>query len=165
MQEKWRKDLVKKALNTQFGKDHFFKDIESYADFREAVPVHDDQDLSAYIAQLKNGESDVLWPGKPLYFAKTSGTTSGTKYIPISKDSISNHIDSARNAILTYIAETKKAQFLDKKFIFLSGSPILTETFGADRALVRHFKPPRSGRSEIKRDAQLRNQLHRRLGD
>jgi hypothetical protein len=130
VQEKWRKDLVRKASQTGFGKDHFFKDIDSYADFKEAVPVHDYEDLSAYIAQLKNGESDVLWPGKPLYFAKTSGTTSGTKYIPISKDSISNHISSARNAILTYIAETKKAQFLDNKLIFLSGSPVLTETGG-----------------------------------
>jgi hypothetical protein len=130
VQEKWRRDLVKKASNTQFGKDHFFHDIDSYADFKDAVPVHDYEDISAYIAQLKNGESNVLWPGKPLYFAKTSGTTSGTKYIPISKDSISNHINSAKNAILTYIAETKKAQFLDKKLIFLSGSPILTETGG-----------------------------------
>ncbi|MCF0062186.1 GH3 auxin-responsive promoter family protein [Dyadobacter chenwenxiniae] len=130
VQEKWRKDLVKKALHTQFGKDHFFKDINSYSDFREAVPVHDYEDLHIYIDKVKNGEEDILWPGKPLYFAKTSGTTSGTKYIPISRDSISNHIDSARNAILTYIAETKKAQFLDKKLIFLSGSPVLTETGG-----------------------------------
>ncbi|MCF2489504.1 GH3 auxin-responsive promoter family protein [Dyadobacter sp. CY347] len=130
VQEKWRKDLVKKALNTQFGKDHFFKDINSYSDFREAVPVHDYEDLHTYIDKVKKGEEDILWPGKPLYFAKTSGTTSGTKYIPISKDSISNHIDSARNAILTYIAETKRAQFLDKKLIFLSGSPVLTDTGG-----------------------------------
>jgi hypothetical protein len=130
VQEKWRKELVEKAANTQFGKDHFFKDIHSYSDFKEAIPVHDYEDLKDYIARLKTGESDVLWPGKPLYFAKTSGTTSGTKYIPISKDSISNHINSARNAILTYIAETKKAAFLDNKLIFLSGSPILTETGG-----------------------------------
>ncbi|MCE7068224.1 GH3 auxin-responsive promoter family protein [Dyadobacter sp. CY326] len=130
VQEKWRKDLVKKSSETSFGKDHFFKDIQSYSDFKEAVPVHDYEDLGNYIGRVKNGEKDVLWPGKPLYFAKTSGTTSGTKYIPISKDSISNHINSARNAILTYIAETGKAQFLDNKLIFLSGSPELTETGG-----------------------------------
>lgn len=130
VQEKWRLELVKKAAGTQFGKDHFFKDIHSYADFREAVPVHDYEDLKPYVEKIKSGESDILWPGKPLYFAKTSGTTSGTKYIPISKDSISNHIDSARNAILTYIDETQKADFLDNKLIFLSGSPILTDTGG-----------------------------------
>ncbi|WP_167277055.1 GH3 auxin-responsive promoter family protein [Dyadobacter arcticus] len=130
VQEKWRKDLVKKASNTQFGKDHFFKDIRNYNDFKEAVPVHDYEDLKHYIARVKQGEKDILWPGQPLYFAKTSGTTSGTKYIPISSESISNHIDSARNAILTYIDETGKAAFLDKKLIFLSGSPILTDTGG-----------------------------------
>ena len=128
VQEKWRLELVKKAAATQFGKDHFFKDIHSYSDFREAVPVHDYEDLKPYVEKIKSGESDILWPGKPLYFAKTSGTTSGTKYIPISRDSISNHIGSARNAILTYIDETQKADFLDNKLIFLSGSPVLTET-------------------------------------
>ena len=130
VQEKWRLELVKKAAGTQFGKDHFFKDIHSYSDFREAIPVHDYEDLKPYVEKIKSGESDILWPGKPLYFAKTSGTTSGTKYIPISKDSISNHIDSARNAILTYIEETQKSDFLDNKLIFLSGSPILTDTGG-----------------------------------
>lgn len=130
VQEKWRAELVSKAAGTQFGKDHFFKDIHSYSDFREAVPVSDYEDLKPYVERIKSGESDTLWPGKPLYFAKTSGTTSGTKYIPISKDSISNHINSARNAILTYIEETQKSDFLDNKLIFLSGSPILTDTGG-----------------------------------
>ncbi len=130
VQEEWLQKLVKTASETEFGKDHFFKDIHNYTDFQSAVPVHDYEDLKSYIHRIKEGEENILWPGKPLYFAKTSGTTSGTKYIPISKDSISNHIDSARNAILTYIAETKKAVFLDKKLIFLSGSPVLTETGG-----------------------------------
>ncbi len=130
VQEKWRAELVSKAAGTQFGKDHFFKDIHSYSDFRQAIPVNDYEDLKPYVERIKSGESDILWPGKPLYFAKTSGTTSGTKYIPISKDSISNHIDSARNAILTYIEETQKSDFLDNKLIFLSGSPILTDTGG-----------------------------------
>jgi hypothetical protein len=130
VQEMWRKKLIEKASQTQFGRDHYFKEISDYADFREAVPVSDYEDLTKYISRLKEGAENVLWPGKPLYFAKTSGTTSGTKYIPISRDSISNHIDSAKNAILTYIAETKKTQFLDNKLIFLSGSPVLTETGG-----------------------------------
>jgi hypothetical protein len=130
VQEKWLEKLVKKAAGTQFGRDHYFKDIDNYDDFRSAVRVHDYEDLKIYINRIKEGEENILWPGKPLYFAKTSGTTSGTKYIPISGDSISNHISSARNAILTYIAETKKAAFLDKKLIFLSGSPVLTETGG-----------------------------------
>jgi hypothetical protein len=124
-QQGWMHQIVKTAKQTVFGRDHFFKDIHTYEDYKQAVPVRDYEDLKGYVQQIIDGQDDVLWPGKPLYFAKTSGTTSGTKYIPISKDSISNHIDSARNAILNYVHETGKADFLDGKLIFLSGSPVL----------------------------------------
>lgn len=130
VQAKWRNSMVNEAQNTVFGKDHHFSDIRTYDDFKQAVPVRDYEDLKPYIEQILTGQSDVLWKGKPLYLAKTSGTTSGTKYIPISSDSIHNHIDSARNAILTYINETGKSAFLDKKLIFLSGSPVLDKKAG-----------------------------------
>jgi hypothetical protein len=124
-QNQWRKQLISQAKNTTFGRDHFFKDIHSYDDFKQAVPVRDYEDLKGYIQQIIDGQDNVLWPGKPIYFAKTSGTTSGTKYIPISKNSISNHINSAKNALLNYVHETGRAEFLDNKLIFLSGSPVL----------------------------------------
>ena len=130
VQNNWMKKLVEDAKHTVFGKDHRFDAIKSYEDFKKAVPVRDYEELKPYIQRILEGESDVLWKGKPLYFAKTSGTTSGTKYIPISHESIHNHIDSARNAILNYVHETGKAQFLDKKLIFLSGSPILDQKAG-----------------------------------
>lgn len=129
-QDFWRNSLVTQAKSTQFGKDHFFKDIETYADFQQAVPVRDYEELKGYVETILDGKEDVLWKGKPLYFAKTSGTTSGTKYIPISKESISNHIDSARDAILNYIDETGKSAFLDQKLIFLSGSPEMVQKAG-----------------------------------
>jgi len=124
-QDKWRQRLISQAKHTVFGREHYFKDVVSYEDFKQAVPVRDYEDLKGYIQQVIDGKDDVLWPAKPIYFAKTSGTTSGTKYIPISKDSISNHIGSARDALLAYIHETGRAEFLDKKLIFLSGSPVL----------------------------------------
>ncbi|UTA67480.1 GH3 auxin-responsive promoter family protein [Emticicia sp. 21SJ11W-3] len=130
VQAGWRKTLVEKATDTAFGKDHYFKDIRSYDDFKQAVAVRDYEDIKDYVNLILDGREDVLWPGKPLYFAKTSGTTSGTKYIPISKDSIHNHINSAKNALLNYIHETGKSQFLDHKLIFLSGSPELKEKNG-----------------------------------
>jgi hypothetical protein len=129
-QKKWLSKLLKSAKNTQFGLDHRFRDIRTYEDFRQAVPVRDYEGLKPYVERITRGEENILWPGKPLYFAKTSGTTSGTKYIPISRESISNHIDSARNAILTYVLQTRKSEFLDKGLIFLSGSPVLTDTAG-----------------------------------
>ena len=125
-QQRWLRALLDGAQHTAFGRDHRFRDVRSYAEFRQAVPVRDYEGLKPYIERIREGESDVLWKGKPVYFAKTSGTTSGTKYIPITKESIPNHINSARDALLNYINETGKSAFLDKKLIFLSGSPELT---------------------------------------
>ncbi len=122
--------LVFAARPTQFGSDHGFDAIKSYDDFKKQVPIRDYEDLKPYIEKVLKGEPDVLWPGKPAYFAKTSGTTSGTKYIPISKESAPGHFISARNATLSYVHETGNASFLDGNLIFLSGSPELDEIAG-----------------------------------
>jgi len=117
--------LIKAALNTDFGKDHNFDKINSHADFVAQVPIRDYEQFKPYIEKIKSGKQNVLWKGLPIYFAKTSGTTSGVKYIPITKDSIPNHINTARNALLCYMAETGNTNFADGKLIFLSGSPEL----------------------------------------
>ncbi|AQG80927.1 GH3 auxin-responsive promoter family protein [Spirosoma montaniterrae] len=129
-QQRWMQRLIKGGQNTVFGRDHRLTDVRTVEEFRQAVPVRDYEDLKPYIEQILNGDSDVLWKGKPLYLAKTSGTTSGTKYIPITRDSIPNHIDSARDALLNYIHETGNGAFLDGKLIFLSGSPELDQKAG-----------------------------------
>ncbi len=145
IQAEWRQKLVRKAAETRFGKDHFFGDIHSYEDFREAVPIRDYEDLKPYVESVVHGEPDILWPGKPAYFAKTSGTTSGVKYIPITSESLPNHINSARDALLTYVHETGKSAFLDKKLIFLSGSPELDMKAGIHvgrlSGIVNHHVP------------------------
>ena len=137
--------LISQAKHTSFGKDHHFSDIRNYEDFKKAVPVRNYEELSPYISQILEGKSDVLWKGKPLYFAKTSGTTSGVKYIPISKESIPNHFNSARDAIFNYIVDTGKSRFLDKKMIFLSGSPTLEKKAGIHigrlSGIVNHHVP------------------------
>lgn len=144
-QEKIFKELVKAAESTVFGKEHHFNDIKSYQDFKQAVPIRDYEQLKSYIEQIKEGKHNVLWRGKPIYFAKTSGTTSGVKYIPISKDSISNHINTARNTLLSYIAESGNNQFTDGKMIFLSGSPELERVAdiptGRLSGIVNHHIP------------------------
>ncbi|SDM66703.1 GH3 auxin-responsive promoter family protein [Pedobacter antarcticus] len=122
--------LVAEAGNTAFGKDHHFEQIRNYEDFKKHVPVRDYEELRPYIDRVVAGEADVLWKGKPAYFAKTSGTTSGAKYIPISKESMPEHIKAARNALLTYIHETGNADFVNGKMIFLQGSPVLTKKNG-----------------------------------
>ncbi|HNC14093.1 MAG TPA: GH3 auxin-responsive promoter family protein [Cyclobacteriaceae bacterium] len=140
-----RQYLVREAAHTAFGKDHNFGSIKSYEDFKRNVPVRDYEELKPYIEKVTKGEPDVLWKGKPAYFAKTSGTTSGTKYIPLSKESVPYHINSARNALLSYVHETGKADFLDGNLIFLSGSPVLDEKAGIKTGrlsgIVNHHVP------------------------
>jgi hypothetical protein len=137
--------LVKSASNTLFGKEHHFKEVLDYESFKKRVPIRDYEGLKSYIEKIKAGESNVLWKGKPIYLAKTSGTTSGVKYIPISKDSISNHINGARDAILTYMATTGEHEFAGGKMIFLSGSPVLERVGGIPTGrlsgIVNHHVP------------------------
>lgn len=122
--------LLDAAKDTAFGRDHQFAAIKDYEDFKKQVPVRDYEELRPYIDRVVAGEKDVMWKGKPAYFAKTSGTTSGAKYIPISRESMPEHIKAARNALLTYVHETGNASFVNGKMIFLQGSPVMTEKNG-----------------------------------
>ena len=130
VQQNLLKKLISQAEYTAFGKDHNFSTIKSYEDFKKHVPVCDYEALKPYVERVVKGEKDVLWKGQPLYFAKTSGTTSGVKYIPLTKESMPTHISAARNALLHYIDETQKSEFLGGKMIFLQGSPELGDTNG-----------------------------------
>ena len=129
-QDKVFQNLIKKGSKTAFGKDHHFDEIKTYEDFKSQVPVRDYEGLKPYVERIKKGEKDVLWKGRPMYFAKTSGTTSGVKYIPLTRDSLPNHFGSARNALFNYYARTGNGSWLDGKLIFLSGSPELDEISG-----------------------------------
>ena len=144
-QERALRDLVNKAKGTAFGQDHDFAHIKTYADFVLRVPVCDYEGLRPYVERVVAGEEDVLWPGKPLYFSKTSGTTSGVKYIPISKESMPTHIKTAQNALFHYIHHTGNSSFVDGKMIFLQGSPIMAEKNGIQTGrlsgIVAHYVP------------------------
>lgn len=144
-QQKVFNSLLGEAGKTVFGKDHGFETIKTHADFKKQVPIRDYEELKPYVEKVLHGELDILWKGKPAYFAKTSGTTSGTKYIPITKDSVPNHINSARNALLGYVHETGNGSFLDGGLIFLSGSPELDEKAGIKTGrlsgIVNHHVP------------------------
>ena len=137
--------LIKVGSKTEFGNDHGFANIKSHEDFVKQVPLRDYEGFKPYIERIKQGRHNVLWKGQPIYFAKTSGTTSGVKYIPITKDSIPNHINTARNALLCYMAETGNTKFADGKLIFLSGSPELERVGGIPTGrlsgIVNHHVP------------------------
>ncbi|MCK6611311.1 MAG: GH3 auxin-responsive promoter family protein [Bacteroidia bacterium] len=152
-QEKWFSYLVVQGRKTRFGKESGFEKINSYSDWKNQVPVRDYEALKPWIDAAVEGESDVLWPGRPLYWAKTSGTTSGVKYIPITKESIPFHINSARNALLCYIAETGNSAFVDGKLIFLSGSPEMDKKHGVFTGrlsgIVNHHVPQYLRRNQL----------------
>ncbi|MCJ8209621.1 GH3 auxin-responsive promoter family protein [Mucilaginibacter sp. RS28] len=137
--------IVGEAATTKFGTDHGFSDIQTYEDFKKRVPIRDYEELRPYIDRVISGEENVLWPGTPAYLAKTSGTTSGVKYIPISKQSMPEHITAARNALLNYAYETGNTSALDGKMIFLQGSPELYELNGIPTGrlsgIVAHHVP------------------------
>lgn len=145
IQEKVFTDLIAQAKGTQFGIEHDFKNITNYDDFKKRVPISDYEDIRPYIEKIITGQANVLWPGKPRYLAKTSGTTSGLKYIPLTKASLKDQVESARNALLNYIQETGNVGFIDGKMIFLQGSPELTSengiSFGRLSGIVAHHIP------------------------
>ena len=144
-QEHILKNLIKIGRSTEFGKQAGLDKVNTYAEIRQAVAIRDYEQFKPFIDQIKEGKHNVLWKGRPIYFAKTSGTTSGTKYIPITKDSIPNHINTARNALLCYMAETGNTQFANGKMIFLSGSPVLERVGGIPTGrlsgIVNHHVP------------------------
>ena len=147
------KQLIKSGKMTDFGKDHGFDDISGLDDYRKTVPIRDYEAFKPYIEKIKQGRHNVLWKGQPIYFAKTSGTTSGVKYIPITKDSIPNHINTARNALLCYMAESGNNAFADGKMIFLSGSPVLERVgnipTGRLSGIVNHHIPSYLRRNQL----------------
>jgi len=137
--------LVKTASRTEFGREHGFDTIKNHEDFVKNVPIREYEQFTGYIDKIKQGKHNILWRGLPIYFAKTSGTTSGIKYIPITKDSIPNHINTARNALLCYMILSGNTAFANGKMIFLSGSPELERIGGIPTGrlsgIVNHHIP------------------------
>lgn len=144
-QEAIFKKLISTAKKTKFGLDHSFSKIKTHKEFQAAVPVHDYEGLKSYFDQVKNGQSNILWPGKPKYLAKTSGTTSGTKYIPITKHSLPNHINNGRNALFSYLVKNPDSKIFDGRMLFLSGTPVLDKEhdilIGRLSGIVNHEVP------------------------
>ena len=144
-QSKTLKNLINNGKNTLFGQQHFFKEIKGYDDFKDSIPIRDYEKFKIYIDRIMKGESDVIWPGKPVYFSKTSGTTSGIKNIPIFKNAIKTHINSARDSILQYILNSGDTSFIKGKQIFIQGSPLLKTKKGIKigrlSGIVAHHVP------------------------
>jgi len=148
------RSLVGRAVDTRFGNEHGFSEIRSYQDFQAKVPVRDYEQAKSWFEAMHRGEDSVMWPGKPLYLAKTSGTTSGAKYIPITRESIRYQVRAARDALFCYIHDSGNSAFLDGNMMFLSGSPTLeTNAAGISEGrlsgIVNHFVPAYLRRNQV----------------
>lgn len=145
--------LVAIGQHTVFGKDHQLEKVKNYEDFKQAIPLRDYEQLKNYFDRVAAGEANVLWRGKPKYLAKTSGTTSGVKYIPITTDSVGNHFYSAQAAMMLFMHEQQDASMMDGKLIFLSGSPKLEEKSGIKvgrlSGIVNHEIPAYLKRNQV----------------
>ena len=144
-QAKWLKKIIRRGASTAFGKEHGFNGIYNYETYKKHVPLQTYEDIKPYIERIIQGEYNVLWPGRPMYFAKTSGTTSGVKYIPISSESMPYHIQAARDMLLLYIHRSGNTSFLKGKMIFLQGSPALEKKGGIPTGrlsgIAAHYVP------------------------
>ena len=144
-QEKLLISLVKTAEKTLFGREHQFEAIKNVQDFQNHVKIADYEELKPYIEKVKKGQRNILWTETPEYFAKTSGTTSGSKYIPISKEGMPYQIAAAQSAIFHYISQKDNSDFVAGKMIFLQGSPELEEINGIQTGrlsgIVAHHIP------------------------
>lgn len=139
--------LLEKGRRTAFGRDHRLPEVRSYEEFRQAVPVYSYEELwDRYLSRAWEGETSVLWPGRPVYFAKTSGTTAGAKFLPLTRDSVPMHIRAARDMLLLYVARKGNADFVWGRWLFLSGSPALEKNpadilYGRLSGIVHHWVP------------------------
>ena len=121
-QERALLKLVRRAERTAFGREHDFSAVQSVASYRARVPVARYENLRPWFERALQGESDVTWPGKIAYFAMTSGTTGGNKYLPISSDSIAQQQRGGFEPIASYLSWTKDRALLDGKGLLLGSS-------------------------------------------
>lgn len=120
----WFKKLIQTARDTEFGKQHSFKDISNYRQFAEQIPVRDYEALKPYIERMMMGEQNVLWSTEIRWFAKSSGTTSDkSKFIPLSQESLEEcHFKGGKDMLAIYCNNHPESKIFSGKGLTLGGS-------------------------------------------
>lgn len=116
--------LVTAAQYTEFGKKHDFSSLFNIRSFKEAVPIHEYDDIKIYIERMMNGEENVLWNTPIKWFAKSSGTTSDkSKFIPVSEESLEDgHYKAAKDVLTIYYNNFPYSDLLTGKGLVIGGS-------------------------------------------
>lgn len=115
-------ELLTKAALTSFGKKHDFESIKDYSTFINNVPLQFYSELLPYINQIKQGESDILWPGRVNHFAVSAGTTGKGKHIPLSESRLSSDKAFMQKVAISYIKQRPNLFRLLGKHLSLPGS-------------------------------------------
>lgn len=118
--------LVNKAKDTEWGRNHGFASVSSYEDFAKTSDVNTYEELKLAIDRMRQGESDILWPGRVRWYAKSSGTTNDkSKFIPVSKDGLKDtHYAGGRDAVTWYLRNNPQSRIFDGKALILGGSHV-----------------------------------------
>lgn len=118
--------LVNKAKDTEWGRNHGFASVSSYEDFAKTSDVNTYEELKLAIDRMRQGESDILWPGKVRWYAKSSGTTNDkSKFIPVSQDGLKDtHYAGGRDAVTWYLRNNPQSRIFDGKALILGGSHV-----------------------------------------
>ena len=124
IQDKVFRHLISKATDTKWGAQHQYAQIQTYHDFQQQVPVQTYEEVKPYVERMRQGESDVLWPGKVCWFAKSSGTTNDkSKFIPVSKDGLHDaHYAGGADCVASYLRNNPQSRFFSGKGLILGGS-------------------------------------------
>ncbi len=117
--------MVATARSTHFGRAHGFNEIRSIADYQARVPLREYPDFAPFWTRTARGESDVTWPGRPRHWVKTSGTTAGDKYIPVTPEAFAAHWKGGWDAFVLAAERAGAAHLLGGSLLFLGGSTTL----------------------------------------
>lgn len=123
LQEDMFMSLIKRGKGTEYGKKYHFSTIQNYEQFKELVPLTDYESLKPYIERMMEGESHVLWPGLVTQYAKSSGTTDRSKYIPMTSDcKINNHLRAGYDTTTILYQNDPDCAIFHKKSLIMGGS-------------------------------------------
>ena len=124
LQEAVLEHLIKQAKDTEYGRNHAFSAIKGYDDFIHNIPVNTYEELKGDIDRMRQGEVDILWPGRVKWYAKSSGTTNDkSKFIPVSPEGLQKiHYAGGRDSVAIYLRNNPKSRMFDGKGLILGGS-------------------------------------------
>lgn len=123
LQERVFRRLIQRAASTEWGRHYNYGSMKSYTDFGR-VPIQTYEDIKGYVDRMRHGESDVLWPGKVNWYAKSSGTTNDkSKFIPVSREGLKNiHYKGGTDAVALYLRSNPQSRMFSGKGLILGGS-------------------------------------------